>query len=203
MGLMPFTLPDLGEGLEEAEIVAWHVGPGDRVVADQPLVSVETDKAVVEIPAPWAGTLVEILAEPGATVRVGAPLATFETEARPDAGAVVGELATARVEAAPPASGPATPGAVRAAPAARALAARHGIDLAALAGSGPGARSRGPTWRRGSPPPRRRAAGSRSARRGGRWRGGWRRPRPSCRRLCRISRTSPRGSAPRPTCCCG
>ncbi len=138
MGLMRFTLPDLGEGLEEAEIVGWHVGRGDRVVADQPLVSVETDKAVVEIPAPWAGTLVAILAEPGATVRVGAPLATFETEARPDAGAVVGELASAPLEAAPPASGPATPGAVRAAPAARALAARHGIDLAALAGSGPG-----------------------------------------------------------------
>ncbi len=47
-----FTLPDLGEGLSEAEIVAWHVSPGDHVVADQPLVSVETDKAVVEIPRP-------------------------------------------------------------------------------------------------------------------------------------------------------
>ena len=51
-----FTLPDLGEGLEEAEIVAWFVNEGDHVVADQPLVSVETDKAVVEVPSPWSGT---------------------------------------------------------------------------------------------------------------------------------------------------
>ena len=50
-----FLLPDLGEGLEEAEIVAWHVNCGDHVVADQPLVSVETDKAVVEVPRPGAG----------------------------------------------------------------------------------------------------------------------------------------------------
>jgi pyruvate dehydrogenase E2 component (dihydrolipoamide acetyltransferase) len=47
-----FNLPDLGEGLQEAEIVTWHVNAGDRVVADQPLVSVETDKAVVEVPSP-------------------------------------------------------------------------------------------------------------------------------------------------------
>ncbi len=50
-----FVLPDIGEGLQEAEIVAWHVGVGDHVVADQPLVSVETDKAVVEIPSPQSG----------------------------------------------------------------------------------------------------------------------------------------------------
>jgi 2-oxoisovalerate dehydrogenase E2 component (dihydrolipoyl transacylase) len=58
-----FMLPDLGEGLEEAEIVTWHVNEGDHVVTDQPLVSVETDKAVVEvpwvvsrIPAPWSAS---------------------------------------------------------------------------------------------------------------------------------------------------
>ena len=51
-----FLLPDLGEGLEEAEIVAWHVTEGDHVVADQPLVSVETDKAVVELPSPQSGS---------------------------------------------------------------------------------------------------------------------------------------------------
>jgi len=48
-----FMLPDLGEGLEEAEIVTWHVNEGDHVVTDQPLVSVETDKAVVEVPSQW------------------------------------------------------------------------------------------------------------------------------------------------------
>ena len=52
-----FTLPDLGEGLEEAEIVTWYVNQGDHVVTDQPLLSVETDKAVVEIPSPSAGVL--------------------------------------------------------------------------------------------------------------------------------------------------
>jgi len=51
-----FALPDLGEGLVEAEIVEWHVGVGDHVVAGQPLVSVETDKSVVEVPSPRAGT---------------------------------------------------------------------------------------------------------------------------------------------------
>ena len=50
-----FLLPDLGEGLEEAEIVSWHVVEGDNVVVDQPLVSVETDKAVVEVPSPRSG----------------------------------------------------------------------------------------------------------------------------------------------------
>jgi hypothetical protein len=52
-----FNLPDLGEGLEEAEIVTWFVNEGDNVVADQPLVSVETDKAVVEVPSPWSGRM--------------------------------------------------------------------------------------------------------------------------------------------------
>ena len=53
--MIPFDLPDLGEGLKEAEIVAWHVAEGDHVVVDQPLVSVETEKAVVEIPSPRSG----------------------------------------------------------------------------------------------------------------------------------------------------
>ena len=55
-----FNLPDLGEGLQEAEIVSWHVSPGDRVVADQPLVALETDKAVVEVPSPHSGRVVEL-----------------------------------------------------------------------------------------------------------------------------------------------
>ena len=56
-----FTLPDLGEGLQEAEIVVWHISQGDHVVTDQPLVSVETDKAVVEVPTPFSGTIRQIL----------------------------------------------------------------------------------------------------------------------------------------------
>ena len=77
-----FNLPDLGEGLQEAEIVDWHVGPGDQVVADQPLVSVETDKAVVEVPSPRAGRIGELFGDAGDIVKVGAPLVAFEEAAR-------------------------------------------------------------------------------------------------------------------------
>ena len=69
-----FALPDLGEGLREAEIVAWHVAIGDHVVAEQPLVSVETDKAVVEIPSPLAGRIVALHGSLGERIEVGAPL---------------------------------------------------------------------------------------------------------------------------------
>ncbi|HEX9856906.1 MAG TPA: dihydrolipoamide acetyltransferase family protein [Paracoccaceae bacterium] len=144
MAVKHFTLPDLGEGLDAAEIVEWHVAPGDRVVTDQPLVSVETDKAVVDIPAPWAGTVTRLCAEIGTTLKVGAPLVEFELGARKDLGAVVGKLESddsedAPAAAAPPAAPPRSAAtAPRAMPAARALAARKGLDLATLTGSGPG-----------------------------------------------------------------
>ena len=66
-----FLLPDLGEGLEEAEIVAWHVTEGDHVVADQPLVSVETDKAVVEVPSPQSGRIARLFGAKGDLMKVG------------------------------------------------------------------------------------------------------------------------------------
>jgi pyruvate dehydrogenase E2 component (dihydrolipoamide acetyltransferase) len=69
-----FTLPDLGEGLTEAEIVAWHVAIGDEVRVDQPVVEVETAKATVEVPIPFAGTIESLHGEPGDVVAVGAPL---------------------------------------------------------------------------------------------------------------------------------
>jgi len=72
-----FLLPDLGEGLEEAEIVAWHVQAGDHVTVDQVVVEVETAKATVEVPVPFAGVVAEIHAAPGATVAVGRPLITI------------------------------------------------------------------------------------------------------------------------------
>jgi pyruvate dehydrogenase E2 component (dihydrolipoamide acetyltransferase) len=83
-----FKLPDLGEGLQEAEVVAWHVGVGDHVVADQPLVSVETEKAVVEIPSPQSGRIAELFAGVGDIVRIGAPLVAFEEQAAADTGTV-------------------------------------------------------------------------------------------------------------------
>jgi 2-oxoisovalerate dehydrogenase E2 component (dihydrolipoyl transacylase) len=73
------VLPDLGEGLADADLVAWHVAVGDEVALNQVLVEVETEKAVVELPSPFAGTVVELLAAPGETVRVGAPLIAIAT----------------------------------------------------------------------------------------------------------------------------
>src|ERR1700719_3083195 len=68
-----FVLPDLGEGLQEAELVAWHVGEGDHVVADQPLVSVETEKAVVEVPSPQDGKIARLCASREKGSRSAAP----------------------------------------------------------------------------------------------------------------------------------
>ncbi|WP_245827847.1 dihydrolipoamide acetyltransferase family protein [Sinomonas mesophila] len=76
-----FRLPDLGEGLTESEIVAWHVAAGDRVTLNQVIAEVETAKAVVEVPSPYTGTVVELLAEPGTTVAVGTPIVSFEVPA--------------------------------------------------------------------------------------------------------------------------
>lgn len=86
-----FKLPDLGEGLPEAEIVEWHVKAGDTVKVDQMLVSVETAKAIVEVPSPQAGTLRECFGQPGDIIHTGEPLLAFEGEGE-DTGTVVGEL---------------------------------------------------------------------------------------------------------------
>ena len=77
-----FALPDLGEGLTEADIAAWHVAAGDEVTLNQVLLEVETEKAVVELPSPFAGTVVELLAGVGESVEVGAPLIAIDTAAR-------------------------------------------------------------------------------------------------------------------------
>ncbi len=121
-----FYLPDLGEGLQEAEIVSWHVSQGDRVVANQPLVSVETQKAVVEVPSPQSGTIVKLYGAPGDIIEVGAKLVDYDGEARKDKGAVVGELPTGKVAPS------------KASPAVRALAKELGIELVKITGTGPG-----------------------------------------------------------------
>jgi 2-oxoisovalerate dehydrogenase E2 component (dihydrolipoyl transacylase) len=79
-GGFTFRLPDVGEGTAEAEIVAWHVKPGDTVEEDQPLVDVMTDKATVEITSPRAGRIASIHGEPGKMLPVGSPLAVFAAE---------------------------------------------------------------------------------------------------------------------------
>ena len=77
-----FLLPDLGEGLTEAEIVTWHVQAGDTVTVDQPIVEVETAKAVVEVPVPFAGRVTALHGQPGDVVAVGEPLVTVDTAGR-------------------------------------------------------------------------------------------------------------------------
>jgi len=134
-----FILPDLGEGLEEAEIVTWHVNEGDRVVVDQPLVSVETDKAVVEVPSPWSGRIARLFGGKGDLVKVGAPLVEFAEGTQGDTGTVVGELG--HQEKAPRDAEAPAPTPVRTLqvlPAVRALARKLDVDLNLVQASGPG-----------------------------------------------------------------
>jgi 2-oxoisovalerate dehydrogenase E2 component (dihydrolipoyl transacylase) len=77
MSTQTFLLPDVGEGLTEAEIVAWRVAPGDQVAVNDVLVEIETAKSLVELPSPFAGTVGELLADEGATVEVGAAIITI------------------------------------------------------------------------------------------------------------------------------
>jgi len=129
-----FTLPDLGEGLEEGEITSWLVAEGDEVALNQPIVEVETAKMTVEIPSPFAGVIAKLHAGAGDAVAVGAPLVTFSGVA----GAAENRAADAPVAPSPPA---AQPGAsVAATPAVRRRAKDLGVDLATVAGTGPGGR---------------------------------------------------------------
>lgn len=138
-----FKLPDLGEGLQEAELVQWHVAPGEDVAVDQPLVSVETAKAVVEIPSPQAGRIEKLFAQAGEIIRIGGPLIAFvgdgeaPQQAREDKGTVVGAMETSgRVlqEGAAPLGR--NGAGLRATPAVRALARRLDVDLAMVTPSG-------------------------------------------------------------------
>src|SRR5690349_21542909 len=79
--LKEFKLPDTGEGLTEADIVAWHVKPGETVEDGQIIVEIETAKAVVELPSPWDGTVARLLAEEGQTVEVGVPIIAIQVGA--------------------------------------------------------------------------------------------------------------------------
>ena len=152
-----FRLPDVGEGLTEAEIVDWLVEVGDAVSEDQPVAEVETDKAVVEVPSPVNGTVREIRAEPGEMVPVGEVIITFDVEgeaAEPAEGADGAEPTTEPGGTAEPEpeAGPAEEGSAGAsaptsrggrtfaAPSARRLARELGVDVRTVEGSGPGGR---------------------------------------------------------------
>ncbi|GAB2515163.1 dihydrolipoamide acetyltransferase family protein [Microbulbifer agarilyticus] len=133
-----FKLPDLGEGLPDATIRAWLVREGDRVAVDQPLVTVETAKALVEVPSPYTGVVAKCFVEEGQTLNTGQPLIGFKQDEVPqtsakiqDSGTVVGKIdATAQAlarEHRPLSSRPRS-----ATPAVRALARQLGVDLSRL-----------------------------------------------------------------------
>src|SRR3989338_2771595 len=88
-----FNLPDLGEGLAEAEVREWYVKEGDTVKVDQPLVSMETAKAIVDVPSPYAGKIIKLHGNVNNVIKTGAPFITFEMEGvAEDKGSVVGKL---------------------------------------------------------------------------------------------------------------
>ncbi len=155
-----FILPDLGEGVHEAELVGWKVSPGDLVQEHQTLAEMETDKALVEVPSPWAGRVKELHGQPGQIITVGSVLVSYEIAdpgsgqppepaAAPetaDAGTVVGSVneglrvsdrfrrgGGGRQTAAAPAKALATP-------AVRRIAREMGIDINLVPGTGRGSR---------------------------------------------------------------
>jgi pyruvate dehydrogenase E2 component (dihydrolipoamide acetyltransferase)/2-oxoisovalerate dehydrogenase E2 component (dihydrolipoyl transacylase) len=146
---MDFKLPELGEGVYEAELVAWLVQPGQTVKRGQALMEVLTDKATMEVPSPFAGTISEHQAEPGQRLKVGQVVLIYTSvgQAAPKpAEKAVSEAVSAAVgkpaAQAPRKNGNATPSArpglaVRAAPSVRYLARKLGIDLQGVGGSGP------------------------------------------------------------------
>ena len=151
-----FLLPDIGEGLQEAELKEWLVAVGDTVEENQNIAEVETDKALAEIPSPRAGVIATLHGEAGEMMKVGEPFISFvaedgsppapepkpaaqpestpapEPEAREDAGTVVGAV--------PEAMQVAAPGKALASPSVRRLARDMGVDINAIAGSGIGGR---------------------------------------------------------------
>ncbi len=158
-----FLLPDLGEGLEDAELTAWHVRVGDHVAVDQVIAEVETAKAAVEVPIPFAGTVTAVHAEPGTTLPVGSPLITVTADTldtrRPTSATVQPAQASgnvlvgygtrpaprrARARRPSPVPAPAAPPAVVPparvpviSPIVRKLARDAGVDLTHVAGTGP------------------------------------------------------------------
>jgi 2-oxoisovalerate dehydrogenase E2 component (dihydrolipoyl transacylase) len=140
VSVLDFLVPDLGEGLEDATITAWSVAVGDEVVLNQTLCTVETNKAEVEIPSPYAGRIVELGGREGETLPVGTVLVRIATDAEPPAAkrkpVLVGYGADDAMDISRR-SAAAAPKRPRAKPPVRKLAAELNVDLVALSGSGP------------------------------------------------------------------
>jgi pyruvate dehydrogenase E2 component (dihydrolipoamide acetyltransferase) len=154
MSLHDFLLPDLGEGLTEAEIVDWKVVVGQRVEVDQPVAEVETAKAVIELPCPYAGRVTTLHGEPGEVLEVGSPLLTVELSVDETArtGGSRGRAGTVVAPSARPSAGilvgygPGTDGGYAEvllpntpviSPVVRRLARQHGVETGSLRGTGP------------------------------------------------------------------
>jgi len=153
MSLFVFKLPDLGEGTVEAELLAWHVKPGDPVAEDQIIAEVMTDKAAVELPSPVTGRVVAITGEAGDKLQVGAELIRFETGTTENPTphpqpsretqmlpSTQGSVVSLTAAAAIPMRSASKSERVMASPATRRRAREAGIDLKEIHGSGPGGR---------------------------------------------------------------
>ncbi|HEX5027610.1 MAG TPA: dihydrolipoamide acetyltransferase family protein [Gaiellaceae bacterium] len=145
-----FRLPDLGEGLTEGEVARWLVAEGQEISEDDGLVEIQTDKATVDIPSPYAGTVLAILVAEGEVVPVGTELVLIgDPGERPGAEGARDNLSQAQVSSGAGAAGAsyklsqvssAATGRVQATPVVRRIAQELGVDLASVAGSGPGGR---------------------------------------------------------------
>jgi pyruvate dehydrogenase E2 component (dihydrolipoamide acetyltransferase) len=137
-----FRFPDVGEGITEGEVVRWLVKEGDEVKADQTLAEIETDKAIVEIPSPHAGTVLRLHFKEKEIVKVGQVLVTIgeKGEAVPEVGAEERAEARGAVAVRAAAVPPVPAGEIQATPRVRKLAQEMRIDLAAVPGTGPGGR---------------------------------------------------------------
>jgi len=145
MSMREFPLPDVGEGLTEAEIVGWRVGVGEEITVNQPIVDIETAKAVVELPAPFTGRVAALLVAPGSVVAVGTPILTIEVSDREPVlvGYGVGHEGGRRrrlrgaAQQVAPGTESTSSGTPRAKPPVRALARELGVDLTHVSPTGP------------------------------------------------------------------
>jgi pyruvate/2-oxoglutarate dehydrogenase complex dihydrolipoamide acyltransferase (E2) component len=144
-----FKLPDLGEGLTEGEVARWLVSEGQEIAEDDPLVEIQTDKATVEIPSPYEGTVLKIVVPEGEIAAVGAVLvvigepgeAASDDQSQPPADGAAERPGNAGDDKSQAPSRPAaSQGRVQATPLVRRIAEELGVDLDAIAGSGPGGR---------------------------------------------------------------
>ena len=135
--LVEVKVPQLSESVAEATLVTWHKKPGEFVNADENLVDIETDKVVLETPAPAAGVLLKIIKGDGTTVASKEVIAQIDTDAKPAQGAAAAAAKAPAAEAAAPAGKSAPAPAM---PAAQKLAAEKQVDTAAISGTGRGGR---------------------------------------------------------------